>query len=221
MPLTRRTLGIALPVATLLLAASAGSVSAECSQQPDPFPRMSYAFTAQVTEVSDRVAPGLPDMSAFDWHVELEVERSYRGEVPDRLEANGWEVGCSFTGIEVKTGERLFIAAESMDFNDPRLVSGSVLLWRGIGGGRWEFYADALQDGALTYPTAAVRADSTDEILAVLRDLPAPNTSVADPSPQRERDLPLPLLAAVLVGVISGVLFRPWSRSDASRPRDD
>jgi hypothetical protein len=73
--MTRRTLRIALPVATLLLAASAGSVSAECSQQPDPFPRMSYAFTARVTEVSDRVAAGLPDMSAFNGHVARDDEQ--------------------------------------------------------------------------------------------------------------------------------------------------
>lgn len=197
----RRTLKAAMPVAALVMLASVGPVSAECFPQPDPFPQMRYAFTATVRQFSDEVAVDPPKDSYFDWHLELDVNRTYRGDLPRRLEADGWDVGCDFTGVEVRAGERVFIAAEDVDLGDPRLVTGSILIWRDVGGGRWAFYAEALQDGALTYPIAAVRADTTDEILAVLAGRWPPDTATA-PRGNAEGGSPaLPILAALFVVV--------------------
>ena len=213
----RRVLAISLPVATLLLAASAGSVSAECFPQPDPFPRLHYAFTATVTEVSARVADALPDSADFDWHIELDVDHIYRGHLPDRLGANGWDEGCDFTGVRVQDGDRLFVAAELIDIGDPRLVTGRVLLWRGIEAGRWEFYRAALPDGGLGYPRAAVRADTTSEVLAVLDDSRPPETSTETLKPERARggDMYLPLFGTVLISVLMGMLIRLTRRRKA------
>lgn len=211
--MTRRQFATATPFAALLLLALAGPVLAECFPPPPDFPRIRYAFTATVTEFSDSVAEDLPDMSGFDWHLEMSIDRTYRGDLPGRLEADGWEYGCGFTGVEVRVGERLFVAAEKVELSDPRLVLGEVLIWRGVGEGRWEFYADALQDGALGYPTAAVRADTTDEILGVLSDLRPPDTSTAPAKDADRRDPPLPLLAALLVVTFLTFVVRPQVRS--------
>ena len=86
-------------------------------------------------------------MAAFDWDLVLDVERDYLGDLPARLEASGWDYGCGFTGVEVVKGDRLFIATDEMDLSDPRLIGGEIYLWRDVGGGRWAFYGDALQDG--------------------------------------------------------------------------
>jgi hypothetical protein len=213
----RRVLAISLPVATLLLAASAGSVSAECFPQPDPFPRMHYAFTATVTELSARVADALPETANFDWHVELDVDHNYRGHVPDRLEANGWDEGCDFTGVRVQDGDRLFVAAEQVDIGDPRLITRTVLLWRSIAGGRWEFYGAALPDGGLSYPTAAVRAHTTAEILAAIRGSRPPDTSTEALKREwgRGGDMYMPLLGTVLISVVMGMLIRLARRRSA------
>lgn len=216
--MSRRTLAIALPVATLLLVASAGSVSAECFPLQDDFPPPRYAFTATVADLSREPTQNLPGMAEFDWHLELDVDHTYRGEVPSRLGASGWDAGCDFTGIRVREGERLFIAARQVDPGDPRLVSGTILLWRDIGGGHWEFYADALHDGALGYPPAAIRADTIERILAVIRELRPPDTSTAPKDPDRPGDLSLPLVLGGLFVVAFVVLVRPGSRIGTSRP---
>ena len=181
---------------------------------------MSYAFTATVSEVSARVAESLPDAADFDWHIELDVGHTYRGTVPDRLVANGWEQGCDFTGIRVHEGDRLFVAAEKLDPRDPRLITSHLLVWRGIGGGRWEFYRDALHDG-VGYPSAALNADTTEEILASLGGTRPPNTSTAPLKPEETRDMRLPWLATVLVSVFIGMLLRPKLRRNAGPSSED
>jgi hypothetical protein len=203
----RRTLMAAMPIAALTMLALVDPVSAECSPQPVPFPQMRYAFTATVREFSHRVPEELPE-SYFDWHLELDVNKTYRGDLPHRLEANGWDVGCDFTGVEVRAGERVFIAAEDIDVGDPRLVTGSMLIWRDVGGGRWAFYADALQDGARTYPIAAVRADTTAEIIAVLAGRRPPDTASAPPRHEAGRSGALPVLAAVFAIAFTVVIAR-------------
>jgi hypothetical protein len=218
---SRRMMAIALLAAALVLAASAGSVSAECFPQPDPFPRMSYAFTATVTDVSARVAEAPPDSANFDWHIELDVEHTYRGRVPDRLDANGWDEGCDFTGIRVQEGDRLFVAAERVDPGDPRLITSTLLVWQSIGEGRWEFYRDALHDAGVGYPTAALRADTTDEILAALGGSRAPDTSTAPLRSEPGRDMYAPLLGTVFVSVGLAMLLLRRSRRNAPRSRGD
>lgn len=216
--MSRRALAVALPGTLLLLLVSASAVSAECGIQPTHFPPQRFAFVATVSEVSDRVAPGLPDAANFDWHVTLDVERNYRESVPKHLEASGWDVGCNFTGVgnALAEGERLFIAAETLDVSDPRLILETVLIWRDIGGGRWEFYGDALQDGTLGYPIRAVRADTTDEILAAIRGLGTPDTSTDPPASGQPREFPLQLTFVAGFIVALGVLGRRARRDQSA-----
>lgn len=184
--MNRRILTAAIPLAFLMLTPSAGSALAECFPPPEDFPRLPYAFVATVTDISDQVAEPVADASDFEWHMELDVVRSYRGVLPTRIEANGWEDGCGFTGIRVAEGDRLFIATDRLDLGDPRLILGELLVWREVREGHWEFYAEALHDGSLGYPQAAVRANTTGEILAFIRGLGPPDTSTAPADPAGE-----------------------------------
>lgn len=211
----RLSLGVLFALVSLL--AFAGPVSAECFPQPHPFPPLSYAFTATVTEASDDVAEPLPSMAPFNQHLEMQVARVYRGSVPERVEANGWDVGCDFSGIQTRLGDRLFIATSALDPGDPRLILGHVLVWRSVGDGRWEAYTEALHDAALGYPRAALDADTVEEILRVVDGVRAPDTSTLE-APRPSAASGSPLLAAVflvlLAFAVSGWLGR---RSPAKR----
>lgn len=202
--MTRRTLTASLLFPLVLLLASAGPALAECTGSPT-FPAMRYAFIADVTQFAygnDRTSPDR------EWSVEMDVERTFRGSLPARLTATGIEVGCAFNGIEVRTGERLFIAAPDVDPNDPWLIRGEIFLWREVADGRWEFYADALQDGALGFPAAVVDADTIEEILAVVGVPRAPETATTLPAV--ERGLPsLAILAGVFVLSLAAGVARP------------
>jgi hypothetical protein len=66
---------------------------AECMDWPplaDQRLEVTYAFTATVTAASNRVDPADVNSAAFDWHVELRIDRVYRGRLPGRLTYNGW-----------------------------------------------------------------------------------------------------------------------------------
>lgn len=192
--MTRRTLIASLLIPLALLLASAGTALAECTRSGD-FPAMRFAFLAKVTEFTYRDDDTSPER---EWFVSMQVHRQFRGHIDrDHVDATGIEVGCAFNGIEVREGERLFIAAPDVDTNDPFLIRGEIFIWREVADGRWEFYADALQDGALGFPAAVVRADTIEEILAVL-GLRAPETATTPPAV--EPGLPnLTVLAGVFV----------------------
>ena len=191
--MTQRTLIGSLSLAALLLTSSAGPVLAECSPHHEQFPPR-YAFTATVEDFAYR---GQRETPEYAWHLTLQVGRIYRGRLPGVLKATGNEAGCGFNGIEVRTGERLFIAAEDVDTSDPSLIRGESLIWREVAAGRWEFYADALQDGALGYPATVVRADTIEEILGVVGVLRTPETATAPVPAVTARTPTLPILAAV------------------------
>lgn len=202
----------------LLLLASVGPVSAECFPPPEQFPPMRYAFTATVVDYAYRSGSNTPERT---WQLDMEIERTYRGQLPVRLTASGWEAGCDFNGVEVRAGERLFIAAEDVEVSDPRLIRGRILIWREVGGGLWEFYADALHDGALGYPAAALRADTTEEILTLLGNLRAPDTATAATTITGGRASAAPLLIGLFaMAFLTALVWRgPTRRPGNQRPR--
>ena len=200
---SRLTLAVAMAVLGLLLVAA--PAAAECSVRPGPDEPTPYVFIATVVDVSDDVDPSLPDSAAFDYRIELDVNRLLAGKVPKRVHANGWDVGCGFSGVDkVNVGDRLLIATTSLDATDPRLVLGPVLLWHRVGG-HWDFYGEVLQDGEFGYPKAAIRASTTREILRYLETLGAPATStVSRPAvPVGDSSLPILHIAAVLLAVLA------------------
>jgi hypothetical protein len=210
--------------ATLGLTSTA---SAECLNYPiaaGDHLNVGYAFVATVTEVSDAVDPPQADSAPYDWHVELDVERTYRGHVPDRLTFNGWDVGChNLRGDHLRAGDRIFIATERLDLRPSRVDPfwGDVVAWKGTRGA-WAFYATALDhayDKAF-YPAAARSATTTADILALIHSDPAPDTSTE--ASAAEPSKPTPLLAlglALVVGLFLG--WRRLSRNDVTRGQGD
>lgn len=212
-----------------LLMTLAPTASAECmswSIRSSERPAVGYAFIATVTEASADVDP-VTDMADYDWHIELAVERVYRGTVPDSFSYNGWDVGCHFLrGDHLRTGDRLFIATESIAQwgvpSDP--FDGDVLVWV-RDGGRWQLHTTALDYGTDRdfYPRAARIATTTADIVAIVSSARLPDTSTvtADTaaggarkggsSPVIWLSLPLTFLAAVVLA--SRRLSR--SRSDS------
>src|SRR5687767_7288563 len=104
---------VAAALAGLSLGTQAAGVSAECGNLAvDPVDRLNVgaAFSARVTEASDDVDPN-PIALPWEWHLELSVEDSFYGPVPDQLSFNGYEGGCAeFRGEALQTGDRIIIA---------------------------------------------------------------------------------------------------------------
>jgi hypothetical protein len=189
----RRTV-LALAIALAIPTVFAPAALAECMDSPpraDERVEISHAFTATVIEASNTIDPAHPDSAEFNWHVELRVERVYRGEIPRRLAYNGWSVGChELQGDRLHTGDRLFIASNvfvaepSPPGADPfAWIGAHVLAWRRTEGG-WRFYEDALDYGfdRAFYPAAARRATTTAEILRLTGIGFVPDTAT-DPDP--------------------------------------
>jgi hypothetical protein len=162
---------------------------------PDPADERivaAYAFQATVIEVSDDVDPPWTENSPFDWHVELDVTRTYRGDIPARLIFNGWDgAACHrLLGPVLRVGERLFIVSDEFQVRDARVDpfwtgDADVIAWRRVGDG-WAFYAEALYDSGDPefYPATARNATTTAEILRLIA-LGLPNTATSsDPSRQ-------------------------------------
>jgi hypothetical protein len=206
----RRLLFAAVAFASLLYAIVVPTAFAECMNWPIRATERldaGHAFIATVTEASRDVDPPKPDNSDFDWHVELTVERTYRGDVPDRIVYNGWDVGChELRGDGLRTGDRIFVAAEGLHMEylpvDP--FEGHVIVWRQTGDG-WALDEDALSYGsdAEFYPEAARSATTTADILRLISDPPAPDTSISSAPKGPDDDPPVPALALVfLAGIV-------------------
>jgi hypothetical protein len=96
--LTRLLLAAGLAIA--LSGAFAPAALAECTDWP---PRanerldVAYAFIATVTEGTNTIDPAQPDTADFNWHVELRVDRLYRGQLPERMSYSGWANGLPST----------------------------------------------------------------------------------------------------------------------------
>lgn len=217
----KRSVAAALLLAGSLLAILAPTASAECMSWPirsSERPEIGYAFIATVTEASADVDPA-PDMADYDWHIEMTVERTYRGEVPETFTYNGWDVGCHFLrGDRLRTGDRLFIATERIARwgvpSDP--FGGDVLVWI-RDGGRWKLHTKALDYGTDRdfYPRVARVARTTADIVAIVSSARLPDTStVTAAAADDDRPPPTwwPTLAMTFVGaafVMSRRLSRP------------
>jgi hypothetical protein len=139
------------------------------------------AFTATVTEVSDRVDPPMADSAPFDWQIELAVSRTYRGDLPERLTLDGCDVGCSFLRPEgLHAGDQIFMTLDRLDLEKNPSLFGQMLMWRRSGDG-WAFADEALQGGgdAASWPAAARRATTTRDILALIDVSLVPDTSTS------------------------------------------
>jgi hypothetical protein len=210
-----RQLLAAMVLAAVTTIGLTSTASAECLDYPiaaGDHLDVGYAFVATVTEASDAVDPPQADSAPYDWHVELAVERTYRGYVPDQLTFNGWDVGChNLRGEHLRAGDRIFIATERLELRSSRVDPfwGDVVAWKDAGGG-WAFYTSALDhayDKAF-YPRAARSATTTADILALIRSDPAPDTSTEVSA--GERSTPMPPSVLGLPFVVG--LFLGWRR---------
>jgi hypothetical protein len=224
-----RPVSIITTVATaafLVLLARPAPVAAECFTGPikaDEQPQVRYAFVAMVTEASDAVDP-VEDMAAYDWHVELNTEQTYLGEVPPSLAYNGWEFGChEFDGEGLRTGDRIFVATQHLHMQnlpgDP--FGGDVLVWRWDGHG-WTFYAGVMNGAEFdaNYPKAARAATTTREIVAIVAAGALPATSVedtTDPETDQPPTSPLLVLSFVVLVATLFALRRTGRTSDIQR----
>ena len=221
-----RPLAIAPLIAAWLLMALAPIASAECLSWPllsSERPAVGYAFIATVTEASGEVDP-VTDMADYDWHIELAVERVYRGTVPATFSYNGWDVGCHFLrGDHLRTGDRLFIATERIAQwghpSDP--FDGDVLVWI-RDGGQWRLHTRALDYGTDRdfYPRAARIARTTADIVAIVSSARLPDTSTvtADAAAGGARDgVPLVFWLILPLTFLSAAFVMSW-RLSGRRP---
>lgn len=213
-----RSLSATLSLVGLALMWTVPSVMAECSPgdtPPDRHLDVGYAFTATVVEVSSDVDPPRPDGAPFNWHVVLQVDRSYRGDVPVEIVFNGWTAQCWFgvRGDQLQVGERLFVAGQRLRLErfptDP--FAGDLALWTWTGE-RWRYARDVLTyDGPLTPldpDSRAVRAASTTgEILALIR-ADAPDTSITSRDEPHPATPPLATLGLAFVGGLGACAWR-------------
>jgi hypothetical protein len=224
--LTRLLLATGLAIA--LSGAFAPAALAECTDWP---PRanerldVAYAFIATVTEASNTIDPAQPDTADFNWHVELRVDRLYRGHVPERLSYDGWAVGChELRGDRLRTGDRLFVVS-NVFIEHPRppgadpfaAVGAQVVAWKRVDG-RWRFYEDALDYGADRhfYPPAARQATTTEEILDLMPVGFLPDTATEAPRPTDAEQWQAPLL---VVSLLAGLIAIRRRMRDSSFPR--
>ena len=183
---------VAVAFAAVALLFGAEEARAECFGGPplaDSRLEVGYAFIATVEEASSKVTERATGYRKFDWHVELDVTRQFRGALPDRLGYNGFKNGCTiFDGDQLKAGDRIFVFARvyepgpsNMDpFTHPE---SSVVAWKRVGD-EWRFFAKALPGASSPdlFPPATRDATTRAEILALLATAKMPDTSTAEPS---------------------------------------
>jgi hypothetical protein len=205
----------ALVVGLAASMAFAPAAVAECMDWP---PRanerldVAYAFMATVVEASNTIDPDNPDSADFNWHVELRVDRLYRGRLPKRISYSGWAVGChELRGDRLSTGDRVFIVSNVFR-DEPRPpgadpfagIDAGVIAWKRVEG-RWRFYEEALDSGSdgQFYSAAARRATTTAEILRLVSVAFLPDTA-SELIPQRDSTpWRTPVLAlAFLLGLV-------------------
>jgi hypothetical protein len=214
-----RSLVPAIALGATLMMALAPTVLAECTWGPppadDPF-KARFAFTATVTEASDAVDPARPGEPPFDWHVELTIDRTYRGELPQQLILNGRVEDCSYLiGQRLHEGDRLFIALDRHDLDWDGLY-GQMLAWRGVGG-RWTFDQDLLNYGsdARFYPKQAREATTTAQIISIIEAFVVPDTATGAATRLGATTLP-PVLLLIVFAVATVAALR---RMGHRRPR--
>lgn len=219
-----RSLAASLLLAGSFLVILAPTASAECMSWPirsSDRADIGYAFIATVAEASTDVDPA-PDMADYDWHIEMAVERTFRGNVPESFSYNGWDVGCHFLrGDHLRSGDRLFIATERIaQWNVPSdPFDGDVLVWI-RDDGRWKLHTKALDYGTDRdfYPRAARSARTTADILAIVGSARLPDTSTATTTSPDDKDgAPAPWIILALAFLYSAVAM---ARRDPRRARE-
>lgn len=206
-------------LAGLAIALGASAVLAECPPGEDDLHLdVRYAFVATVAEASRDVGPRVPDSAPFDWHLELDVDRIYAGDVPDTIAFDGWDAGCSAPrGDQMTTGDRVFITSEHFRLTDlPRNpMWGDFLMWRWVDG-RWAFYEEATGwTGEDRWLTAAMQnASSTSSILRLVR-ASVPDTATDGAMVERNVTRGPVLLVAFVVGAL--LLVVRVRRGDTTR----
>lgn len=203
----------AMGLTTLLLGAATPAALAECMSWPirsNERLEVAYAFTARVAEASRDVDPAWDTNHPFEWHVELAVERTYRGRVPDRLAFNGWDNGChTLYWNQLRTGDRIFIVSNVFKPHVGRVepfwvMNPQLIVWKRVAD-RWAFFSDGLDFGSDKnfYPRAARSATTTADILRLVRSAPLPDTAtVASRAAPRDQD-DVPVLAiAFMLGFV-------------------
>jgi hypothetical protein len=180
----------AVALVSLWIGVAPPAVVAECFPRPpagSPIP-IAYAFTATVVDLSTEVDQEAKDAGEGDglvWHMELQVDDVHRGSVPARLSLTGytlWHRSCSdFLGEQTHVGERLFVAIDDqVKLESNPSLFGQLLLWHRVND-RWSFNRGALKDepeGPASYPNAALEAHTTQQILAAIESVAAPNTAI-------------------------------------------
>ena len=206
---------VAAMLAAAGIATGTSDVLAECPPGPDDHRLdVGYAFIAKVDEASRDVGPPVDGNAPFDWHVELNVERVYRGDLPDRFAFDGWDAGCSpLRGDQLQAGDRVFILAEDFELAPPRdPLSGDFLMWRDDGAD-WSYDAEAI--GARvdeTWLTARMRTlTRTSEIVRL---------ALTPPDTATRPSTGAPLWAPVFVALIAiGVAASRFSRDGRASGR--
>jgi hypothetical protein len=217
-----RSLTAALVLAAGTLAWAVPAVLAECPPRDGPADRhldVGYAFTATVTELSSQVDPPREGNADFDWHVVLDVDRTYRGEVPAEIVFNGWTAQCWFgvRGDQLHLGERVFVAGQRLRLErfptDP--FSGDLALWTWTGQ-RWKYARDVLtydRTTRLDPDSRMVRAASTTTAILALIRSDAPDTSTAMSGDLPDDAPPIALLVSALLIGFSASVWRLRRRS--------
>jgi hypothetical protein len=224
--LSRRLIAATL-VAMAALAIVTPTTFAECSPGPDTATErldVGYAFVATITESSRDVDPPVVDNSAFNWHVELVVDRTYYGKLPATIVYNGWDAGChELRADQLKTGDRVFMLAEGFHSEylprDP--FGGDVSLWRSTGNG-WQFDPDVLMYGwdPMVYTRQVQDASTTSAILRVVASVTQPETDTARPGiTASAHPEPLPI-AVFLAGFLLMLAYMARRDDEVRESRD-
>ena len=187
-------------LASMWIGVAPRAVMAECFPRPQagsPIP-IAYAFAATVVDLSTEVDQESKDAGEGDglvWHMEMQVDDVYRGSVPARLSLTGHTLShasCSyFLGDQTRVGEKLFVAIDDqVSLESNTSLFGELLLWHRVDD-QWSFHKDALKDepeNPASYPNAALDAHTTQQILAAIASVAAPNTAIEpDAASETER----------------------------------
>jgi hypothetical protein len=215
--MTLRPLVTGLLAASTLIVVFASPALAECMTWPRHATerlQVGYAFSGTVVDVAKSLysEEGSP---LYRWVVSVEVEHVYRGRVPERVQLEGTDWGCSFLRVSSLTdGDRVFIASERLR---PALTDetdlGNVLAWKQTGG-RWVFHDHGLQEGSDPdyYPAAARTAKTTRDIVRLISGAALPDTST-QPLDRRSNLASLPLLGVIFASSLGLLLLRRSRRA--------
>lgn len=213
----RFALGLALSI--LCATALAPIAVAECSLYNRPVDttlNVGFAFTATVVDASSAADPQPRDVSPYDWHVELRVDRTYVGNVPKRLLFNGWNGNSCSTirGNRLTTGDRIVVAVEDIRLRrlPTQPMGGDTVVWRWENNS-WRYAGNVV--GNEDYPideflSPTIRqAATTADIVRIVRWADPPDTATLEGTDTRREGSGRPpwtvLATAGLLGLLASL----------------